>query len=192
MKNKSVYIYCFFCFAALLVSCSETYTPKPYGYVRIDVPDTVYSIFHPNKYPYSFNLSDNARISERKDADELYWIDIEYPRYSAVIHCSYKPINNNLSILSEESEKFVYKHAQMATSIPEQGYEDPERKVFGVLFEIQGNTASPYQFILTDSTRHFFRGAAYFNCTPNQDSLSPITQYIRTDIIELIESFEWK
>lgn len=175
-----------------LTACSETYTPKPYGYVRIDIPDTAYTEYHEQGFPYAFNLSDNAKIEQRIEPHEKYWIDIKYPQYNAAIHCSYKPIENNLATLTDESQKFVYRHAQMATSIPEQGYENPDERVYGVLYEIQGNTASPYQFVLTDSTQHFFRGALYFNCTPNQDSLRPIIEYIHTDIIELIESFKWQ
>ena len=180
------------CLAVITISCNKTYTPKPYGYVRIDIPDTSFSSFSPENYPYCFRLSDNATIEYKTENGEKYWLDILYPRFNARIHCSYKPINNNLYLLTQESEKFVYKHAQMANSIPEQGYENPDKQVYGVLYEIQGNTASPYQFVLTDSTHHFFRGALYFNCTPNQDSLAPVVNYMRTDIVELIESFNWK
>ena len=44
----------------------------------------------------------------------------------------------------------------------------------------------------TDSTEHFFRGALYFNCQPNQDSIAPMLDYMREDIVRLMESFEWR
>ena len=176
----------------ILLGCRPQYSPKPYGYFRIAIPDTAYTTFAPDDYPYMFNKSANAEIVYRTEDNEKYWLDIYYPDFKANIHCSYKPIKNNFSILTSEAEQFVYKHAQMASSIPEQGYENPEQEVYGVMYEIQGNTASPYQFVLTDSTRHFFRGALYFNCTPNQDSLAPVIDYMHKDIIELIESFRWQ
>ena len=38
----------------------------------------------------------------------------------------------------------------------------------------------------------FFRGALYYDCIPNADSLAPVTRYLKQDIVELIQSFEWK
>ena len=65
-------------------------------------------------------------------------------------------------------------------------------KVYGILYDLTGNTASSVQFILTDSVKHFFRGALYFENVPNKDSIAPMSAYIREDVIRLMESFEWK
>ena len=40
-------------------------------------------------------------------------------------------------------------------------------------FSLKGNTATANQFFVTDSVKHFLRGALYFNATPNEDSLRP-------------------
>lgn len=119
-------------------------------------------------------------------------MDVYYPRLDARIHCSYKPVCGNLRELSDDAQEFVFKHAGKATSIPEQGYDNAEAHTHGVYYELKGNTASPYQFYLTDSTHHFFRGSVYFNCPPNQDSLAPVIDYLRTDVRQMIESFRWK
>ena len=68
----------------------------------------------------------------------------------------------------------------------------PEASVYGSLFMLDGESASPLQFMLTDSVSHFFRGALYYDCIPNADSLAPVTRYLKQDIVELIQSFEWK
>ena len=60
------------------------------------------------------------------------------------------------------------------------------------MYEIKGNAASPLQFVLTDSTKHFLRGALYFNETPNADSIAPISKYVEEDVQRLIESVRWK
>jgi gliding motility-associated lipoprotein GldD len=57
---------------------------------------------------------------------------------------------------------------------------------------MKGNTASPIQFYLTDSTKDFFRAALYFNNIPNQDSLAPVIDYLREDIMMMMETFRWK
>ncbi|MCM1035120.1 MAG: gliding motility lipoprotein GldD [Paludibacter sp.] len=178
--------------SATVCSCGKRYVPKPRGYFRIAVPEHRYTTFQPQGFPYSFDISENAKASLRHSPEEQYWLDIVYPAFDARIHCSYKQVDDNLRLLSDDAQRFVYKHAGKATSIPEQGFENPEKHIWGVLYELQGNTASPFQFYLTDSTRHFFRGAVYFNCIPQQDSLAPVIRYMETDVRRLIESFEWR
>ena len=176
----------------LCISCSKVSTPKPYGYYRISVPDTSYMDFaaiYPT-YPYTFDLSRNARVQPRND--EPYWINIYYPSLDATIHCSYKPVRNNLRALTNDALDFVYRNASFANAIPEQDYTHPEANVYGVLFDLEGNTASSCQFFVTDSTHHFFRASVYCNCPPNADSLAPVYNYLRTDVIRMVETFEWK
>ena len=191
----------FFCVMGLtLISCNKSSVPKPYGYFRIAVPDTSYINFEDYNqspitnnlysYPYTFALSQNAVVQPR--SDEPYWIDLVYPDLNATIHCSYKPVRRNLRELTNDALDLVYRNANFASAIPEQGYAHPEANVYGVLFDLEGNTASSCQFFLTDSTRHFFRASVYCNCHPNADSLAPIYQYLRTDVIRMVESFEWK
>ena len=94
--------------------------------------------------------------------------------------------------LSADAQDFVFKHAAKASAIPEQEWNNPDERVFGVFYELRGNTASPYQFYLTDSTSRFFRAAVYFNCSPNQDSLAPVISFLGNDVQHLIESFQWQ
>jgi gliding motility-associated lipoprotein GldD len=184
----------------VLGACGRESVPKPYGYYRITVPDTAYINFedynqspitnHLSSYPYSFALSRNAVVQPR--ADEPYWMDLWYPTLDAKIHCSYKPVRNNLRELTNDALDFVYRNASFASSIPECEYSHPEAHVYGVLFDLEGNTASSCQFFVTDSTHHFFRVSVYCNCPPNADSLAPVYNYLRKDVIKMVESFEWK
>ena len=178
----------------VLVSCTKTNTPKPYGYYRITVPDTAYTDFEAQypSYPYTFAISQNAVVKPRLDAEEPYWINLFYPALDATIHCSYKPVHHNLRELTNDALEFVYRNASFANAIPEQDYTHPEAHVYGVLFDLEGNTASSCQFFITDSTNHFFRASVYCNCPPNADSLAPVYEYLRTDVLRMVESFEWK
>ena len=175
----------------LLASCAKTGAPKPYGYYRITVPDTSYVPFESQypSYPYSFALSRNAEVRPR--ADEPYWINLYYPALDATIHCSYKTVRNNLRELTNDALEFVYRNASFANAIPEREYAHPEAHVYGVLFDLEGNTASSCQFFITDSTKHFFRASVYCNCPPNADSLAPVYNYLRTDVIKMVETFKW-
>lgn len=175
------------------MACNRVSTPRPYGYYRIATPDTAYVDFAKSQgnYPYTFALSKNAVVEPRTDVNEPYWINIVYPALNATIHCSYKPVRNNLRELTNDALEFVYRNASFATAIPERDYMHPEANVYGVLFDLEGNTASSCQFFVTDSTRNFFRASVYCNCPPNADSLAPVYQYLRTDVIRMVESFEW-
>lgn len=189
MKSRKFLLLIIAC--ATLASCSHPAVPKPYGYFRITLPEHAYQQTGLEATPYLFDYSTQARIETRQGQDGETWFDIAYPAFNARVHCSYIPVHNNLRSLSDDAQEFVYKHAAKATSIPERDYANPEARVYGVLYQLKGNTASPYQFYLTDSTRHFFRGALYFNCIPNEDSLSVVADYISEDLYHLIESFTW-
>jgi len=176
----------------LLSSCEKTSIPRPYGYFRVDLPLHSYRTIDTLNLPYRFDLPKNARLINRKTVGETYWIDLYYPTLNASIYCSYKPVKGNLIDLLEDTRKIVYKHSVRADGIGEKVFDHPEKNVHGILYDLKGNTASSVQFVLTDSTRNFFRGALYFNNVPNKDSIAPMANFIREDVIHIMESFEWK
>ena len=179
-------------FVCLLGSCTNDYTPKPYGYFRVYLPQHSYRMIDTLNLPYRFDLPVCAKLVYREAKGENYWIDINYPNLNASIYCSFKLVKGNLINLLEDTRKIVYKHSVRADAIGEKAFEHPEKNVHGILYDLKGNTASSVQFVLTDSTRNFFRGALYFNNVPNKDSIAPMSNYIREDIIRMMESFEWK
>ena len=189
MKRRFPYylamIACLFCAA-----CTH-YSPKPSGYYRIDLPDPAYRW---QAFPaFDCCISEQAQMTAVPSSGNGDFFDLMYPRWNAQIHCSYFIIKkNNLTQFSEESRKFVYLHTVKADAIREQRFENAEYKVFGLLYNIRGNVASPTQFVLTDSVHSFFRGALYFDNIPNQDSIAPVLEYINKDIQVLMESFRWK
>jgi len=176
----------------MFYSCNKTSMPRPYGYFRVDLPEHAYRKMDTLNLPYRFDLPLNARIISRSKNGEKYWIDINYPKLNASIYCSYKIVNGNLIELLEDSRKYVYKHSIRADGIGEKVFDHPEKNVHGILYDLKGNTASSIQFVLTDSTHNFFRGALYFDNVPNKDSIAPMSEYIREDVIRIMESFEWK
>ena len=176
----------------MFVGCRKADIPRPYGYFRIDLPPNQYKQYAPMGFPYSFDMNDASTITERPAQNDKYWIDITYPTLKATIYISYKPVNNQLLELTEDTRKIVYKHSVRADAISEYPFTNRDKRVFGILYELNGNVASPIQFVLTDSVKHFFRGALYFESTPNSDSIAPVTQYVMKDVARLMESFEWE
>ena len=168
-------------------SCSEDVLPKPKAYLSLNYPTVTYQKKNVAK-PYSFEVSSGVKIIEQPK----FWRQINYPKLKATINITYRPIENNLKELLTESEKLVYEHAVKAEEIITKNFENFDNRVFGSMQEISGNAASHIQFHLTDSTSNFIKGALYFYVKPNYDSILPAVDYIKKDIVRLIETLEWK
>jgi len=190
MKN----IFFFLALLSILLAgaCKEEYIPKPRGYFRIDFPEKEYIQIDSPKLPYRFEIpvyskleADNERIAEP------YWTNLKIPQNRADLHISYKNVDNNLLELTEDSRSLAYKHTSKADAINERIYINAQKKVYGTIYLIEGNAASPLQFYLTDSTKHFLRGALYIREVPNIDSIRPVIDFLTPDIIHLIETTEW-
>lgn len=173
-------------------SCTE-YTPKPRGYFRIE-PDTPrYSMFTSDELPYSFHVSQLVKVEPAPEGSPEGWINLVYPSLKVKLYCSYLPVTpDTLEKAAEESRALVARLAKNANAIKEQVYSNPDDAVYGSLFFLDDGSASPIQFMLTDSVSRFFRGSLYYDCIPNADSLAPVTSYLQRDVIELIQSFNWK
>jgi gliding motility-associated lipoprotein GldD len=175
-----------------LGGCRERSVPKPRGYFRIDLPPKEYRTYD-TTCPFVFEYPVYGEISYNVGKNsEPCWFNLVFPRFKAIVHFSYKPVNKNLEILLKESNDYAYSHSIKADAITEQPYQNPRDNVFGILYDIKGNSASSIQFFLTDSTKNFLRGALYFSSEPNADSLAPVIRFFREDIIHLVETFKWK
>jgi len=176
----------------MAAGCRENRVPKPRGFFRIDLPEKEY-IKYGTTCPFSFEYPTYGRISyDLETESEPCWFNIVFPDYSAKIYVSYIRINNNLESVLSESYDLAYRHSVKADAIEESPYQNPQKKVYGILFDIKGNTASSVQFFATDSSRNYLRGALYFSAQPQQDSLAPVISFFREDMIHMIETLEWK
>lgn len=176
-------------------SCNNEYTPKPRGYFRIAMPEKKYILLD-SVFPYQFEYPSYAVITNDPiSPEETNWINIEMPAFHGRIHISYKTLTdkNSLITYTEDARTLALKHMPKASGIRQIAISDPSRNLYGLVYEINGmSAASPYQFYLTDSTRHFLRGSLYFDAIPNNDSLAPVIEYVKTDIQHLFETITWK
>ncbi len=179
----------------LFTACKEeddVYSPKPRGYPRIIFPEKAYRNFD-TACAYRFELPVYTQINkDRHKNAEPCWFNIEFPQYKATIHLSYKTVNKNINDYIEDSHNFANRHQIKATGLEETVIARDSAKVYGLLFDIAGNTASSLQFYLTDSTQHFLRGALYFDAVPNIDSLKIVIDFIRQDVLHMINTTSWK
>jgi gliding motility-associated lipoprotein GldD len=64
--------------------------------------------------------------------------------------------------------------------------------VHGIFFHVGGNAATANQFFVSDSVKHFLRGALYFDTTPNEDSLNMVNRFLQQDMNHIINTLQWK
>ena len=182
---------------ALLSACGgrNDETPKPKAYLRIDLPPHAYTLCDTAALPFTFEHSSLAQVEWKKNLPRDKWFTIAYPKYKGYVFMTYKAMNGvrELRAQVDTSYKFVEGHFSYSSGIDENRFVDREHRVSGTTYHLKGqNVASTYQFWVTDSARHFIRGALYIDCTPNNDSLAPVLNYLQDDIDHLIESIRWK
>jgi gliding motility-associated lipoprotein GldD len=167
-------------------------TPKPVGYFRIDLPESDYKRRNPEYCPFSITISSHSRIEYAfHETNPECWFNVYYPRFDATIYFTYKEVKDNLRAYIEESRAMTYEHQIKANRIEAEAITYPEKNVYGLIYDLGGNVASPVQFYLTDSTDHFLRGSLYFNARPNPDSIKPVLGFVRTDIDSIINGLQW-
>ena len=196
MKHRKQSVLYFIIIAAIFlatVSCKQkTYTPKPKGYFRLEFPKKSYKPFKSDCH-FSFEIPTYGEIGlVKKSYAEPCWYNIDFKKSNATIYLTYKKLNNDLDTHIEDVRTIAYKHIVKADDIIESDINIMKHKVYGVLYDIKGNTASSVNFYVTDSTSNFLSGSLYFNVEPNKDSLAPAIDFFRADIIHLIHSLQWE
>jgi len=177
-----------------MLSCSRDYQPKPKGYNRIPLPDTAY-VALPDTLPYQFEYSKYARLL--KDTSwirEKHWVEINYPTLKANIHITYKKLMNSEQLLKEflnDSYVLTAKHQIKANAINQTIATTKEGKV-AVIAEIEGEVPSQFQFTMTDSTKNSLRGALYFNTKVQNDSLRPAIDFMKKEMMHIVNTLEFK
>ena len=181
----------------LLTACNTPFVAKNKGYAAIAFPAKSYQSFNEPGYPYTFEYPSYAQIDKNinyfgvsKKTDS--WINIHFPSMAATFYVSYTKIKGQqLDTLIRDAYTFANNHNSRASFIADSLFSN-DHGVEGVFFHIGGDVATSYQFFLTDSTTHFFRGALYFDTTPNEDSLAPVNAFLYKDLKHLVNTFRWK
>lgn len=200
----------------LFTSCNSDYTSKRQGYFKIDFPQRAYTTFNDPSYPYTFEYPVYATISKDSsifdaDGNNPFEININFPTFNGKVYISYKNIGgssvykvkegkgkyrdsigkNEFANLINDSYKLTYKNDIKANEIEDSVMHTPN-DLTGIFFRLKGNVATAKQFFLSDTTKHFLRGALYFDVTPNEDSLAPVNAFLETDLKHIINTMKWR
>jgi len=172
----------------------EVNTPKPPIYPRIYYPKKDYRMIEENA-PFSFKIPQYANLKiDQEVGSENFWYNIDYAPFDATLHLSYYPVNSAIGLdsLTEDTRKLAYKHAFKADEITGLELSNAQQKVYGIMYLIDGNTATNLNFYLTDSAHHFLRGALYFNQKTKNDSIYPVFQFLKQDVEQMIATLKWQ
>lgn len=198
--KKNFFLFYLICLFAFMGACNSNYTAgKKKGYFKIEFPEKKYRLFDEPGYPYRFEYPVYAHVVKdttffEDKPENPWWINIDIPQFEGRIHISYKEIRsrNRFDSLVADAFKLSYRqHTAKATSIEPEPFTTPNN-ISGIYFTLTGNTATANQFFLTDSVRHFLRGALYFDTTPNEDSLGIVNDFLKKDLEHLINTLQWK
>jgi gliding motility-associated lipoprotein GldD len=188
MIKKTIGLLLFLLLLVLTISCKDDVLPKPASQLRLDYPIAQYASFS-NQCPFEFEINENAIINEDKNCG----FSIHYPKMKATIYLTYKTVNNDISFLLRDAQNLTYKlHTQKADEIMEQPFINPDKKVYGMLYNVTGNAATNSLFYATDSIKHFVTGSVYFYAKPNFDSILPAESYVKNDMQRMMETLKWK
>ena len=177
-----------------LYSCRQKYTPLPDGYFRIDPYPYSYERTDLLQPSISFEIPEGTVASVSNDSprhgDDVQWLDIRFPRYRATLYCSYHTLRGNLDRLLSESKDLVYRQSIRPDVVQANSYEDDEQRIYATLYDLSAESATPLQFVVTDSARYLMRGSLYFDEPGKSDSIAPVIDDLSNHIAHLIESIE--
>lgn len=178
----------------ILGSCGSDYLPKPKGYNRIDLPEREFTTLK-NEVPYSFEHSVHANVEpDSFNLTEKSWINLNYESLGGKVHLTYLALDTDgkdIKTVVNDAINLTAKHQIKAYGIEESMMVTPKGYT-GVVAELSGEVPTQFQFFVTDSTKNFLRGALYFNTAMKNDSLAPAIEYIKVDMIHLINTLEFK
>jgi gliding motility-associated lipoprotein GldD len=187
---------------SFIISCNEGPIARPDGYMRIGLPQRTKYVPLTVEAPISMEVNSAARTmvkdvlidpeNTENVRDGEFWLDIVYPTILSTVQLTYKPVaEGNLEALVRDAQQLAYKHTVKASGMREQFFSYPEKKVYGLYYELSGASATTTQFYATDSSNHFLRGVLYHYSTPNADSLAPVTAYMQEEVLRMISTLNW-
>jgi len=197
MMNRTNSVFIFLVLGLMLAACSGagvSETPRPHGYPRLMLPERNYQPWM-GDCSYRFEMPQYAAMLKDPEYTGMpCWFNLVYKPFDATLHITYHRFSNLMQYdsLFADSRRFAFKHTVKAEDIREKRIVNGDQSASGFLYEIEGNTATNLSFFLTDSSRHFFRGALYFNKKTDPDSVAPVLQFIRKDVEHLIHTLRWQ
>lgn len=204
MINKqisSIIALCLLLYGFISCDNNNAIIPKPRMYPKVIFPSNSIRTYTNTNCPFTFEypayynvVKDSSKIAGVKATDKQCWFNLDSEALKMTLHLSYLSIIDRKDLDTHVKDAFTLadEHNIKASFRKEELIEHEENNVTGLLFEIEGDVAAPLQFYVTDSTRHFLRASLYFNTKVNQDSTKIIYDFMRKDVVHLLETIRFR
>lgn len=169
------------------VSCTAPDTrvpiPRRTAYPRIEVYDSVYAPI-PQSRRLNLELNASATTKVLRDSTGILWLDVEYPRYGAVLHLTLTEASGDglAGVARNREDRFRRDTDGMKvvmTSVDNE-YADV------VIGRGQGPTITPLHLMATDGASFYLSGALELKAVPSSvDEVAPVVDAVYGDLIHL-------
>lgn len=180
----------------LIAACGadDNFIPKPHAYPRMQLPAKSYVTGDFGNAPYVFEIPEYSAVRADVEHIDKHWYNVYFTGFDATLHLTYYPFNRweQYDSMVSDTRSLVNKHLQKAEDIIEDPVENYQKELHGLVFHIEGKTASNLNFYVTDSAQHFLRGALYFNQKTDADSIAPAYDFLWKDVQQMLKTFKWK
>lgn len=191
------------CLFMILLACKEERIPfpKPRMYPKVTYPERNYVAFDKNYCAFSFQYPTYMKFERdsllgNQQSKHPCWFTMEMPDLNGSVHFTYTDISGDslaekLFDILNDSYQLSTKHNIKAAGRTITETKDLERRLYAQIYGVEGDVASPYHFVLTDSMQHAIWASLYFKTRPEADSMAPIVDFVKEDLGKVIETFEW-
>ncbi|MDP4277617.1 MAG: hypothetical protein Q8914_08285 [Bacteroidota bacterium] len=169
--------------------------PKPYAYPRLTYPSKGFQTFHAPDKTYQFEYP--ATFVPTLDKSSLpkgRWVDFRFERYGITLFTSYLQTANKTSLNEQidRHEALLQKKIPPYSTIQKIGINQPDKSLSVYLYEISGNSATPFEFLITDNHNRLFSGNVLFDEVPDRDSLADVLNGLSKDMLHLMKTFRFR
>jgi gliding motility-associated lipoprotein GldD len=175
--------------------------PKPRMYPKVDFPSRQYVHFDQNYCVFDFEYPDYMLFKQdttliNQKAKHPCWFTLDIPSLNGSVHFTYTDIsgaNHREKLLDViiDSRSLTDKHNLKAAGRRTNFIKTAQENISVITYSVEGDVASPYHFVVTDSLNHAVWGSLYFYSKPNEDSMAPVINFVKEDLNKIIHSFKW-
>lgn len=178
-------------FSVLFFSCDDSDLPKQNGFLRIEFEEPSYLLYNEKNTLLNFYYNSSAINIDQVGSDQFF---LDYFDLNLSLNLSFYEINQKEDLENKfrDFTLILDTHTKKSNGVIMREYDNNNKTIFGKIFEIKGDVASPIQFYLTDSTSSFISGSVNLKRKSKYDSIFPSIQYVKNDILVLFESVNWK
>lgn len=194
MKKNSLFvpflIICIiFIFAIFLTSCSGRAGNASASGKGQDAEEVSYVELKSDTIPFIIDIAGNALYNIRSNDSVTYFFDIYYPETTAHLYCTFRHITEKqVPQLMDEASRLAYNHLVSSSFVDEVPVSN-SYGAEGILYDLGGKAATPFQLMLTDGFSYFFNASLYFDNGSHGEDVPELVEGMRVDIEKLIYSF---